>query len=303
MKVAITGATGFIGKSLCPQLQGDGKELVLFARDTRSAQSSFPGARVIEWDAVAGPPPVGSLDGIDAVVHLLGEGIANGRWSSSRKRSIRESRVEGTRNLVQALRDSAQPPGLLVSSSAVGFYGSRGDEELDESSEPGGGFLGEVCQAWEAEARAAETLGVRTVLLRTGIVLSPEGGALAKMVPPFRMFVGGAVGSGKQWMSWIHMEDEVGLIRHLLNSESLQGPVNATAPGPVTNREFSKTLGRVLGRPSVLPVPALALKLLMGEMAQELLLNGQKVLPRRALADGYQFRFPELEGALRDLLV
>jgi uncharacterized protein (TIGR01777 family) len=302
MKVAITGATGFIGKSLCPQLHADGKELVLFARDTRTAQSSFPGARVIEWDAVAGPPPVGSLDGIDAVVHLLGEGIANGRWSSSRKRSIRESRVEGTRNLVQALRDSAQPPGLLVSSSAVGFYGSRGDEELDESSEPGGGFLGEVCQAWEAEARAADALGVRTVLLRTGIVLSPEGGALAKMVPPFRMFVGGAVGSGKQWMSWVHMEDEVGLIRHLLNSESLQGPVNATAPAPVTNREFSKTLGRVLGRPAILPVPALALKLLMGEMAQELLLDGQKVMPRRALADGYRFRFPELEGALRDLL-
>lgn len=302
MKVAITGATGFIGKSLCPQLHADGKELVLFARDTRTAQSSFPGARVIEWDAVAGPPPVGSLDGIDAVVHLLGEGIANGRWSSSRKRSIRESRVEGTRNLVQALRDSAQPPGLLVSSSAVGFYGSRGDEELDESSEPGGGFLGEVCQAWEAEARAADALGVRTVLLRTGIVLSPEGGALAKMLPPFRMFVGGALGSGKQWMSWVHMEDEVGLIRHLLNSESLQGPVNATAPAPVTNREFSKTLGRVLGRPAILPVPALALKLLMGEMAQELLLDGQKVMPRRALADGYRFRFPELEGALRDLL-
>ncbi len=302
MKVAITGATGFIGKSLCPQLHADGKELVLFARDTRTAQSSFPGARVIEWDAVAGPPPVGSLDGIDAVVHLLGEGIANGRWSSSRKRSIRESRVEGTRNLVQALRDSAQPPGLLVSSSAVGFYGSRGDEELDESSEPGGGFLGEVCQAWEAEARAADALGVRTVLLRTGIVLSPEGGALAKMLPPFRMFVGGALGSGKQWMSWVHMEDEVGLIRHLLNSESLQGPVNATAPAPVTNREFSKTLGRVLSRPAILPVPALALKLLMGEMAQELLLDGQKVMPRRALADGYRFRFPELEGALRDLL-
>ena len=302
MKVAITGATGFIGKSLCPQLHADGKELVLFARDTRTAQSSFPGARVIEWDAVAGPPPVGSLDGIDAVVHLLGEGIANGRWSSSRKRSIRESRVEGTRNLVQALRDSAQPSGLLVSSSAVGFYGSRGDEELDESSEPGGGFLGEVCQAWEAEARAADALGVRTVLLRTGIVLSPEGGALAKMLPPFRMFVGGALGSGKQWMSWVHMEDEVGLIRHLLNSESLQGPVNATAPAPVTNREFSKTLGRVLGRPAILPVPALALKLLMGEMAQELLLDGQKVMPRRALADGYRFRFPELEGALRDLL-
>ena len=303
MTIAITGATGLIGKSLCPRLQREGKDLVLFARNTRSAQSLFPGARVIEWDAVAGPPPVGSLDGIDAVVHLLGEGIAAGRWSSRRKKAIRESRVEGTRNLVEALGHSSQPPGLLVSGSAIGFYGSRGDEELDESSERGGGFLGDVCQAWEEEALAAEALGIRTVLLRTGIVLSPSGGALAKMLLPFRMFVGGALGSGKQWMSWIHIDDEVGLIRHLLNNDGLRGPVNATAPGPVTNSEFSKTLGRVLGRPSILPVPGLVLKLLMGEMAQELLLNGQKVLPQRLLASGYQFKFPELEGALRDLLI
>ena len=302
MRIAITGATGLIGKSLCPRLQKEGKELVLFARNTRSAQSSFPGARVLEWDAVAGPPPVGSLDGVDAVVHLLGEGIADGRWSSSRKQAIRESRIEGTRNLVEGLRHSSGPPGLLVSGSAIGFYGSRGDEELDESSERGGGFLGDVCQAWEGQARAAEALGTRTVLLRTGIVLSPRGGALAKMLPPFRMFVGGALGSGKQWMSWIHIDDEVGLIRHILNSDELQGAVNATAPGPVTNSRFSKTLGRVLGRPSIFSVPGLALKLLMGEMAQELLLNGQKVLPRRALASGYSFKFPELEDALRDLL-
>ena len=302
MRIAITGATGLIGKSLCPRLQKEGKELVLFARNTRSAQSSFPGARVLEWDAVAGPPPVGSLDGVDAVVHLLGEGIADGHWSSSRKQAIRESRIEGTRNLVEGLRHSSGPPGLLVSGSAIGFYGSRGDEELDESSERGGGFLGDVCQAWEGQARAAEALGTRTVLLRTGIVLSPRGGALAKMLPPFRMFVGGALGSGKQWMSWIHIDDEVGLIRHILNSDELQGAVNATAPGPVTNSRFSKTLGRVLGRPSIFSVPGLALKLLMGEMAQELLLNGQKVLPRRALASGYSFKFPELEDALRDLL-
>ena len=302
MRIAITGATGLIGKSLCLRLQKEGKELVLFARNTRSAQSSFPGARVLEWDAVAGPPPVGSLDGVDAVVHLLGEGIADGRWSSSRKQAIRESRIEGTRNLVEGLRHSSGPPGLLVSGSAIGFYGSRGDEELDESSERGGGFLGDVCQAWEGQARAAEALGTRTVLLRTGIVLSPRGGALAKMLPPFRMFVGGALGSGKQWMSWIHIDDEVGLIRHILNSDELQGAVNATAPGPVTNSRFSKTLGRVLGRPSIFSVPGLALKLLMGEMAQELLLNGQKVLPRRALASGYSFKFPELEDALRDLL-
>ncbi len=302
MRIAITGATGLIGKSLCPRLQREGKELVLFSRNTRSAQSSFPGARVLEWDAVAGPPPVGSLDGLDAVVHLLGEGIADGRWSSSRKQAIRESRIEGTRNLVEGLRHSSGPPGLLVSGSAIGFYGSRGDEELDESSERGGGFLGDVCQAWEGQARAAEPLGIRTVLLRTGIVLSPRGGALAKMLLPFRMFVGGALGSGKQWMSWIHIDDEVGLIRHILNSDELQGAVNATAPGPVTNSRFSKTLGRVLGRPSIFSVPGLALKLLMGEMAQELLLNGQKVLPRRALASGYSFKFPELEDALRDLL-
>ena len=302
MRIAVTGATGLIGKSLCRRLQREGKELVLFARNTRNAQSSFPSARVLEWDAVAGPPPVGSLDGVDAVVHLLGEGIADGRWSAGRKKAIHESRIEGTRNLVEGLRQASRPPGLLVSGSAIGFYGSRGDEELDESSQRGGGFLGDVCQAWEEQARAAEALGIRTVLLRTGIVLSPRGGALAKMLPPFRMFVGGALGSGKQWMSWIHMDDEVGLIRHILNSDELQGAVNATAPSPVTNSKFSKTLGKVLGRPSVLAVPGLALKLLLGEMAQELLLNGQKVLPRRALASGYSFKFPELEGALRDLL-
>ncbi len=302
MKIAVTGATGLIGKSLCTRLQREGKQLVLFARNTRSAQSSFPGARVLEWDAVAGPPPMGSLDGVDAVVHLLGEGIADGRWSSSRKKAIRESRIEGTRNLVEGLRRSSQPPGLLVSGSAIGFYGSRGDEELDESSERGDGFLVDVCQAWEEQARAAEALGIRTVLLRTGIVLSTHGGALAKMLPPFRMFVGGALGSGKQWMSWIHMDDEVGLIRHILTSDEFRGAVNATAPGPVTNSQFSKTLGRVLGRPSILPAPGLVLKLVMGEMAQELLLNGQKVLPKRALASGYSFKFPELEGALRDLL-
>ncbi len=302
MRIAVTGATGLIGKCLCPRLQREGKELVLFARNTRSAQSSFPGARVLEWDAVAGPPPVGSLDGVDAVVHLLGEGIAEGRWSASRKEAIHQSRIEGTKNLVEGLGQTSRPPGLLVSGSAVGFYGSRGDEELDESSEPGGGFLGDVCQAWEEQARAAEALGIRTVLLRTGIVLSPQGGALAKMLTPFKMFVGGALGSGKQWMSWIHIDDEVGLIRHILDSDQLQGAVNATAPGPVTNSQFSKTLGRVLGRPSILAVPGLALKLLMGEMAQELLLNGQRVLPRRALSSGYLFKFPELEGALRDLL-
>ncbi len=302
MRIAVTGATGFIGKSLCRSLLRTGNQLVVFARDTRNAQTLFPGIRVVEWDALEGPPPVGSLDGVDAVVHLLGEGIAKGRWSAKQKEAIRESRVQGTYNLCEALRSSSPRPRLLISSSAIGFYGSRGDEDLEESSARGSGFLGDICEAWETAAMTAEQHGIRTVLLRTGIVLSTEGGALAKMLPPFKMFLGGALGSGKQWMSWIHMEDEVGLIRHILGSDELKGPINATAPGPATNYEFSKTLGKVLGRPAIFPTPALVLKLLLGEMAQELLLNGQKVLPRRAVSSGYQFRFPELEGALRHLL-
>ena len=302
MRIAITGATGLIGKSLCPRLQREGHQLVVFARNTRSAQKSFPDTQVVEWDALTGPPPAGSLDGVEAVVHLLGENIAGGRWSEKRKNAVRESRVRGTHNLVEALRAASPRPGLLLSSSAIGFYGSRGDEELDESSPSGGGFLGDVCYAWETASTTAEQHGVRTVLLRTGIVLSTEGGALAKMLLPFKMCLGGPLGSGKQWMSWIHLEDEVGLILHILGSDRIRGPINATAPHPATNYEFSKTLGRVLGRPAVFPTPGLVLKLLMGEMAQELLLNGQKVLPRRALESGYRFSFPELEGALRDLL-
>lgn len=302
MRIVVTGATGLIGQRLCGALIKTGNDLIVLARNSRGAQSLFPNSRVVEWDALTGPPPVGSLDGADAVVHLLGEGIAKRRWSQKQKKLIRESRVQGTYNLVEAFRSSSPRPKLLISSSGIGFYGSRGNEELDESSSRGKCFLGDLCEEWESEAKKAEQLGIRTVLLRTGIVLSLKGGALASMLPPFRNFVGGPLGSGKQWMSWIHIEDEVGLIQHILSNDEIRGPINAVAPNPASNYEFSKTLGRVLGRPSIFVMPAVVLKVLLGEMAQELLLNGQKVLPRLSVSSGYQFKFPELKAALVDLL-
>jgi uncharacterized protein (TIGR01777 family) len=269
VKIAVTGASGFIGHRLMEKLGGE--------------------ARAVSR---------GNLDGIagaDAVVHLAGEPVAQ-RWTKEARAKIRSSRVEGTRRLVEAMR--ANPPRVLVSASAVGYYGSRGDQRLTESSSPGDDFLSGICLEWEREARKAEEFGVRVVCLRNGVVLG-NGGALEKMIPPFKFGVGGKIGDGKQWMPWIHLEDAVGLIEFAISSSMLRGAVNATAPNPVTNREFTRELASALHRPAMFPVPKLALRLLFGEMA-EMLYASQRVIPEVAIGAGYEFRFPDLHAALRE---
>ena len=251
-----------------------------------------------EWNAASEPPPE-SIAGADAIIHLAGEPVAQ-RWTEQAKARIRNSRVEGTRLMVQALSHHAQKPAVLVCASAIGFYGSRGDEILTETSAAGQGFLAEVVTDWEREAQAAEALGIRVVSLRFGVVLGP-GGALAKMETPFRLGLGGRIGSGRQWMSWIHVEDAAGLMLFALENTALHGPVNATSPQPVTNREFTRELAGALHRPAIFPVPESALKLLFGEMAG-MLLDSQRVLPKAAEAAGFRFRHPELASAFRDIL-
>jgi len=253
------------------------------------------------WEPEAGPPVDEAMIGVDAVVHLAGEPIAARRWSDEQKRRIRDSRIVSTRNLVNALRRAEPKPRVLVSGSAIGFYGDRGDEPLIESSEPGSGFMSEVCVKWEEEAELARHLGVRVVEVRTGVVLSEEGGALKKMLPPFRLGVGGPLGSGRQWFSWIHIEDIVGIFKTAILSSSLTGPVNGTAPEPITNSDFTRQLGRVLHRPAFLPVPEFALRALMGEMA-DVVLGSQRVIPKMMMDVGYRFRYPKLAPALEDLL-
>jgi uncharacterized protein (TIGR01777 family) len=244
---------------------------------------------------------VSALEGIDAVVHLAGENIA-ARWTATQKAKIRDSRVRGTQLLCETLARLSSPPQVLVSASAIGYYGDRGEEILTEESPPGRGFLPEVCRAWEAATEAAKQRGMRVVILRLGMVLSAAGGALAKMLPPFRLGLGGMVGSGRQYMSWIALDDVVGTIQHAIVTDALQGPTNAVAPQAVTNQEFTRTLGKALGRPTLLPLPAFAARLMFGEMADELLLASTRVQPTKLLGSGYRFRYPELEDALRHVL-
>jgi uncharacterized protein (TIGR01777 family) len=297
MKIAVTGATGLIGSALCERLRKDGNEVLVISR-RENLSSPFA---VVRWDPKSREFDARRLEGIDGVVHLAGESIAK-RWTTAQKERIRASRVEGTRILVEGLRKLSKPPSVLVGSSAVGFYGNRGDEDLDETSRPGTGYLTEICQAWEAETARASELGMRVVSLRTGIVLSTKGGALAQMLLPFKLGLGGPVGSGKQWMSWIHIDDVVGGFQFALQQATLSGVANLTAPRPARNAEFTKALGRALGRPAFLPAPGFALKLIFGEMAQDLLLDGQKVLPRRLESAGYLFQHSELDEALSDVL-
>lgn len=297
MRIAVTGATGLIGTALGKRLRKQGHEILAITR-RKDLSSPFT---VVHWDPERGDFDARPLEGIDAVVHLAGETIAE-RWTRKKKDRIRGSRVEGTRLLVEALKTLSKRPSVLVSASAIGFYGSRDDEELEESSPPGTGFLPETCQAWEAEAARAGELGVRVVSLRGGIALSTKGGALAKMLLPFKLCAGGPVGSGRQWMSWIHIDDVVGGYHFALHQPDLSGVANLTAPHPLRNAEFTKALGRALGRPAIVPAPGFALKLLFGEMAQHLLLDGQKVLPRRLESAGYKFQYPHLDDALRDVV-
>lgn len=295
MKIAITGASGLIGRRLMKALAADGHTLHALSRH---AGTNLPsGVTLTSWDPVKGEPPTEAVNGLDAIVHLAGEPVAQ-RWSDDAKRRIRESRVAGTTNLVRAMSKVAAPPKTLVCASAIGYYGDRGDEALTEDSAPGAGFLPEVCVAWEKAAAAAEAFGTRVVRVRIGIVLDPRGGALAKMLPPFRMGVGGKIGSGRQWMSWIHIEDLVSIFRFAL-AQQVSGPVNGVAPSPVTNADFTRALGAALRRPALFPAPGFVLKALFGEMS-EVLLASQRVLPK--VAGGVAYRFPQLDGALAELL-
>jgi uncharacterized protein len=297
MTIAITGASGFVGRRLMKALAGGNHTIRVLSR--HAGTNLPPGVQLHVWDAMKGQPPAESLEGVDAVVHLAGEPIAQ-RWSDEVKQKIRESRAIGTRNLVQAFSTLRQRPSVFVCSSAIGYYGSRGDEVLTEASAPGSGFMADVCVAWEKEADLTESLGIRLVKLRTGMVLGAHGGALAKMIPPFKAGMGGKLGHGDQWMSWVHLDDLVGIIQHALENP-LRGPVNGTSPNPVVNADFTKALAHALGRPAVLPMPAFTLKFMFGEMA-EVMLASQRVLPKAAEAAGYTFRYPQVDAALANVV-
>ncbi len=297
MKVVVAGGTGFIGSALCDRLTEIGYSLVLLSQ--HPAPPHTPSNRQwITWN----PPERGSweeaVDGADAVINLAGEPIPAKRWTTAQKEKIRASRVNATRALVAAIGKAKIKPEILLNASAIGYYGPRGDETVGEDTEPGKDFISQVCVEWEGEAQKVESYGVRVVKLRTGIVLGKGGGALAKMIPPFKLFIGGPLGTGKQWVSWIYMEDEVGLIIHLLQKGDAAGAVNATAPSPVTMKELCRTMGKVLGRPSWAPVPSFALRLILGEMA-DVVLTGQRVLPAKAQQLGYTFKYTDLTEALR----
>lgn len=298
MKALLTGATGLLGKRLVGAMLARGDEVRALSRNRAKGEEALPGAKVFGWDA-AGPVPSDALQGVDAIFNLAGEPVGEGRWTDEKKKSIRESRIVGTRALVASIAkmEEGKRPRVLVNASAVGIYGDRGDEMLTEESAVGEGFLAEVCSEWEEEAKKAEALGLRVVLARIGVVLAKEGGALAKMLPLFKAGIAGPLASGGQWMPWIHIDDAVGLLLHAAKSDAVRGPLNLCAPEPATNRVFTKTLGSVVHRPAFMPVPRFALHALYGEMAY-VVLASQRVVPERALANGYAFAHSDLREAL-----
>ena len=298
MKIVVSGSHGLVGKALLKSLTDDGHEVFRLVRH----EPTF-GAPEIWWDPSEGRIDAAHLEGLDVVVHLAGESIASGRWTEEKKRAILESRVKGTVLLSEALARLSRPPSIFLSASAIGYYGDRDDELLTEQSSPGNDFLAKVCTEWEAATRAAVEKGIRTVHTRFGIILDDKGGALAKMLTPFRMGIGGRIGSGKQWMSWIALDDVVSGLKFLMGETSTRGPVNFVAPNPVTNAEFTKTLGRVLSRPTLLPVPEFGVRLAFGEMADALLLSSQRVEPSVLKSKGFEFRWTMLRDALRHILV
>jgi uncharacterized protein (TIGR01777 family) len=299
MKVTLTGATGLIGSRLVDALRDRGDEVTVLSRRPDHAREAL-GVEAVRWDPEAEPAPAGALSGRHGVIHLAGETIGR-RWSESSKREIENSRTRGTANLVLGFEAADPRPSVLACASAVGIYGARGDERIDESSQAGDDFLATVTSMWEAAAREAEKLGMRVVALRTGVVLDRRGGALQRMLPPFKLGLGGPVAGGDQFVPWIHLDDVVGMYLAALDDPAWSGPINATSPEPVTNTAFSKALGRALGRPALLPVPGFAVRLLFGEMAM-VVTEGQRAVPTRARELGYRFRHPELDGALRAAL-
>ena len=305
MRIVITGGSGLIGKALARDLAleggGAGHDVVVLTRDPDRVGTLPAGVRAARWDGRTSQGWVSLLDTDSAIVHLAGESVAQGRWTAEKKRRIRDSRLVSGEAVMQAIRAAPVRPRLLIQSSAVGYYGGHGDEVIPEETPPGRDFLATLCQEWEASTAEAESLGVRRTVARTGIVLARDGGALPVMSLPFRMMIGGPLGDGRQWFPWIHVDDEVGALRFLLEREDARGPFNLTAPHPVTNRELTRALARVLRRPGFLPAPGFALRLALGEFAESML-QSQRVVPARLLAAGYVFRRPELEPALRDLL-
>lgn len=293
-QILVSGASGFIGSALVSSLQAGGYQIVRLTHRPATA------ADQIHWDPALPLSPQ-AVSGFDGVVHLAGESIV-GRWTAAKKARIFESRAQGTRRLSEALAAAPQPPRVLVSASAIGYYGSRGDEPLTEETHPGKDFLSEVCLAWESGTQAAASAGIRVVSMRIGLVLSAAGGALPKMLPPFRMGVGGNMGNGRQWWSWIDLRDLVAAFRFALENETLRGPVNAVAPTPVTNAEFTKTLASALHRPAIFPMPAFAVQLLFGQMGVELMLASQRVQPQKLLAAGFAFQHPDLQNSLQEIL-
>jgi uncharacterized protein (TIGR01777 family) len=300
MKILMSGVTGLIGRALSQKLQAEGHRIIGLSRSPEKA-ANLPVEAMLRWEPEAGLTPAEAFDGIEAVIHLAGEPVADGRWTAERKQRIRNSRVISTRNLVEAMRSLTNKPRVFVAGSAVGIYGDRSDEVLDENAKPGTDFLADVCMEWEGEANRARELGIRTVEVRTGVVLAKEGGALAKMLPPFKLGIAGPLGSGNQYFPWIHLDDIVGLFEMALKNESLNRPLNGCAPEPVTNREFTRQLADALHRIAIIPVPEFALRLLYGEMAG-VLLASQRVVPKVALDMDYQFVYPDLPSALKNLI-
>ncbi|RLS77449.1 MAG: TIGR01777 family protein [Planctomycetota bacterium] len=299
MKALVTGGSGFVGPRLLRLLD---RPLVLSRNPARAERAiGHLAGGIVGWDPLAGPPAPELFAGIDVVFHLAGESVAEGRWTAAQKARIRDSRVIGTRHLVQGIKQASHKPAVLVSASAVGYYGNRGDEELTESAPPADDFLADVCVAWEDEAQAAQESGVRVVTARTGIVLGAGGGALAKMLTPFKLGAGGPLGNGRQWMPWIHVADLARLYVHAADTTAIRGPMNAVAPHPVRNSEFTKALGSQLHRPAFMPAPYIGLRLLFGEFAQ-VLFASQRVIPRVALDTGFTFQYPEIATALREIL-
>lgn len=295
MRILITGATGLIGTHLMQRLQ----DVAVLSRSPGRVTSRLPWVRAFKWDPLGGPPPAAAFDGVDVIVNLAGEPIADGQWTAKKKRSIKDSRVIGTRNLVAGIRNLNTKPPVIISGSAVGIYGDRGQERLDETSNPGTGFLAEVCQEWENAAAEASTMGIRVVRIRTGLVLADNGGALERIMKPFRFGLGGHFGSGKQWMPWIHVKDVVGLLIHAATTPAVEGPMNAVSPYPATNIEFTRQLGLVLGRPALFAVPSPILRLALGEMST-ILIASQRVSPTVAQRTGYRWEYPYLDQALRE---
>ena len=294
MKILITGASGLIGTALQKSFEEKGYEMLHVSRSEPKAENE------IRWNADTGfeDEDLPRLEGLDAAIHLAGENISALRWTDEKKKAIRDSRVHGTRTMIETFAKIDKKPAVFISASAIGFYGDRGEDEVTETSAAGDTFLSEVSKQWESESRRAEDMGIRTVLLRNGIVLSKDGGALATMMTPFKFGVGGVVGSGKQWMSWVSLDDVVGIVNYALENENLRGAVNVASPNPVTNEEFTKTLGEVLYRPTFLPLPEFAVNLVFGEMGDALLIDSTKVIPKRLLDAGYKFKYPELKSAL-----